>query len=104
MLIIGIEWSTQAEFGLSPATNLDGSLLACGNKAGSIFLLRFVIGRLMVQSLIIGVSCNRKSSLNHAITVEVEQGQWVTRLAFAPWAVAELGVTCTLPNDCHKLS
>ncbi|KZT09847.1 uncharacterized protein LAESUDRAFT_721997 [Laetiporus sulphureus 93-53] len=36
-----IEWSSQADFGFRPAQQLDGSLLAVGNKAGCVTLLRF---------------------------------------------------------------
>jgi hypothetical protein len=40
MSLLGSSWSTQPEFGASPAYVSDSSLLALGNKAGSIILLR----------------------------------------------------------------
>jgi len=39
----GIGWSPQAEFGLAPAPHVDGSLLAVGNRAGSVRFLRYEI-------------------------------------------------------------
>ena len=38
--LIGSSWSRQPEFGSVPARVYDGSLLAAGNRAGSILLLK----------------------------------------------------------------
>jgi hypothetical protein len=39
-LLIGSSWSKQPDFGAVPPCVRDGSLLALGNRAGSILLLR----------------------------------------------------------------
>ncbi|KAH9933377.1 transcription factor IIIC subunit delta N-term-domain-containing protein [Fomitopsis serialis] len=67
-----IEWSSQADFGLAPTPLLDGSLLAVGNRAGSVSFLRF-------RGRIDGsweVCC--------AATVPLAD-RWVTHVAWSSW-------------------
>ena len=40
--IEGVAWSQQADFGLTPNPLVDGSILALGNRAGSVVLMRLV--------------------------------------------------------------
>ncbi|KAH9172208.1 transcription factor IIIC subunit delta N-term-domain-containing protein [Lactarius sanguifluus] len=80
-------WSTQPDFGTSPAYVSDSSLLALGNKAGSILLLSFTKEQESSQHL------------EHVQTVDVSE-QWVTHLAWLPWdrevdECAALLVYCT---------
>jgi hypothetical protein len=42
MLQSGVSWSPQVDFGLTPNPLLDASLLALGNRAGSITVMRHV--------------------------------------------------------------
>ncbi|KAH9074878.1 transcription factor IIIC subunit delta N-term-domain-containing protein [Lactarius deliciosus] len=65
-------WSTQPDFGASPAYVSDNSLLALGNKAGSILLLSFTKEQ------------GSSQHLEHVQTVDVSE-QWVTHLAWLPW-------------------
>ncbi|KAJ7780218.1 transcription factor IIIC subunit delta N-term-domain-containing protein [Mycena maculata] len=65
--ITGLLWSTQAEFDITPAPCLDGSLLVTGTRAGTLMLFRF-----------------ENSALEHVTTVEVAD-QWITHLALSPW-------------------
>lgn len=74
-------WSTQPEFGASPAYVSDSSLLALGNKAGSIILLCFVKEQGSGQHL------------EHVQTVDVSD-QWVTHLTWLPWTMKG-GDECT---------
>ncbi|KAH9066910.1 hypothetical protein EDB87DRAFT_1672110 [Lactarius vividus] len=70
--VICSSWSTQPDFGASPAYVSDSSLLALGNKAGSILLLRFTKEQ------------GSSQHLEHVQTVDVSE-QWVTHLAWLPW-------------------
>lgn len=65
-------WSTQPDFGASPAYVSDSSLLALGNKAGSILLLSFTREQ------------GSSRHLEHIHTVDVSE-QWVTHLTWLPW-------------------
>jgi len=74
-------WSTQPDFGASPAHVSDSSLLALGNKAGSILLLSFTKEQ------------GSSRYLEHVQTVDVSE-QWVTHLMWLPWT-REGTVECT---------
>ncbi|KAI9451937.1 putative zinc-finger of transcription factor IIIC complex-domain-containing protein [Lactarius psammicola] len=65
-------WSTQPDFGASPAYVSDSSLLALGNKAGSVLLLSF------------SKEQGSDRHLEHVQTVDVSE-QWVTHLTWLPW-------------------
>ncbi|KAI9440782.1 putative zinc-finger of transcription factor IIIC complex-domain-containing protein, partial [Lactarius indigo] len=65
-------WSTQPDFGASSAYVGDSSLLAVGNKAGSILLLSF------------NKEQGTSQHLEHIQTVDVSE-QWVTHLVWLPW-------------------
>ncbi|KAI0272725.1 transcription factor IIIC subunit delta N-term-domain-containing protein [Gloeopeniophorella convolvens] len=65
-------WSRQPDLGGAPSVICDNSLLALGNKAGSVLLLRFTdeheTGR----------------HLEHVRTVDICE-QWITHLTWLPW-------------------
>ncbi|KAI0358005.1 hypothetical protein OH77DRAFT_1449501 [Trametes cingulata] len=68
-----IEWTPQPDWGLTPAPFIDASLLAVGNRAGSVTLLRFdraTCGMVVVDSAPVA-------------------DRWVTHLAWSAW------------TDCH---
>ncbi|KAI0675674.1 putative zinc-finger of transcription factor IIIC complex-domain-containing protein [Trametes maxima] len=64
-----IEWSLQPDWGLTPAPSFDASLLAVGNRAGSVTFLRYdgAIGQMSVAN---------------SATVS---DRWVCHLAWSPW-------------------
>ncbi|KZP30470.1 hypothetical protein FIBSPDRAFT_777198 [Athelia psychrophila] len=66
-----IAWSTQPDFGVFPSAGIDSSILAIGNRAGSILLLRYQQDK------------NQLQSIRHIQTVEVSQ--WTTHLSWSPW-------------------
>ncbi|KAJ7498004.1 transcription factor IIIC subunit delta N-term-domain-containing protein [Mycena galericulata] len=71
--IASLLWSPQAEFDISPAPCVDGSLLVTGTRAGTLMFFRFA-----------------DSALDHVTTVEVGD-QWITHLAFSPWSPVQAG-------------
>ncbi|EMD39169.1 hypothetical protein CERSUDRAFT_46938 [Gelatoporia subvermispora B] len=71
-----IEWSPQADFNLSPTPKIDGSLLATGNRAGCVVLLR----------------CLRDATLNYAVSsvaVLPIVNRSLNHLAWSPWRTAD---------------
>ncbi|EIN09445.1 hypothetical protein PUNSTDRAFT_119933, partial [Punctularia strigosozonata HHB-11173 SS5] len=67
-----ISWSKQTDFGLSPAPPLDGSLLAAGNRAGAVILLRSELGS------------RAKSPVFHAASLQISDKP-VTHAAWTSW-------------------
>jgi len=70
--VVCSSWSRQPDLGGVPACICDGSLLAIGNRAGSILLLKYTSGSRPNQYL------------EHVQTIDVSQ-QWITHLAWLPW-------------------
>ncbi|EKM55654.1 uncharacterized protein PHACADRAFT_209176 [Phanerochaete carnosa HHB-10118-sp] len=73
-----IAWSPSVDFGMSPAPDVDGSLLAIGNRAGRVHILRYNQGL-------------NSSHLMRRVTSVVIGERWVTHLA---WSTA----ICTRPE------
>ncbi|RDB16625.1 hypothetical protein Hypma_002848 [Hypsizygus marmoreus] len=73
--ITSISWSRQAEFGLIPTPVVDGSLLAAGNRAGSVVFLRY----------------KADQTLQHIQTVSVAD-KWIGHLAFSAWTLVNPGI------------
>ncbi|OBZ74221.1 hypothetical protein A0H81_05958 [Grifola frondosa] len=71
-----IGWSSQTDFGLTPAPSIDGSLLAAGNRAGSITFLRFL---------------GKSGEIQCVETVPVSD-RWVNHLAWSSWRAPEHGM------------
>lgn len=71
-----IEWSSQADFGLSPAPQIDGSLLAVGNRAGSVSFIR----------LSVNVDGTYESRPVANITLS---DRWLTHVAWSSWRLSE---------------
>ncbi|TDL24008.1 hypothetical protein BD410DRAFT_767896 [Rickenella mellea] len=65
-------WSSQAEFGVSPRPVLDGSLLALGNRAGSVIFMRY----------------DGDKSMQHVQTLRLSDN-WVTHLSWSKWRIVE---------------
>ncbi|EPT00974.1 hypothetical protein FOMPIDRAFT_1121318 [Fomitopsis schrenkii] len=81
-----IGWSSQADFGLAPTPLFDRSLLAVGNRAGSVTFLRF---------------CGKKDGtweVECAATVPVAD-RWVTHVAWSSWKRPQSG-TCEAYIAC----
>ncbi|KAF9465990.1 putative zinc-finger of transcription factor IIIC complex-domain-containing protein [Collybia nuda] len=74
--IVSITWSPQADFGITPAPVVDGSLLIVGNRAGSLIFLRY----------------RSDQTIEHLQTLPVYD-KWITHLSFSPWTSVEPG-TC----------
>lgn len=101
MAFPGIAWSSQADFGLSPVPDADGSLLAVGNRAGCVNLLRFV--HLNERPLLVRTFTS-VPRYTHAPDSEAMMrpvgkitagDRWVTRAA---WSAA----MCTKPGTCES--
>ncbi|KAG7094041.1 hypothetical protein E1B28_007662 [Marasmius oreades] len=75
--VVSVEWTSQADFGIQPTPSVDGSLLVCGTRAGTLIFLRFSPVDLAVQ--VIG-------------TVYISK-EWITHISVTLWAVVEPG-TC----------
>ncbi|KAI9510017.1 putative zinc-finger of transcription factor IIIC complex-domain-containing protein [Russula earlei] len=73
--VVCSSWSRQPDFGAIPACICDGSLLAIGNRAGSILLLKFT------------AESGSDQCLEHVQTVDVSE-QWITHLTWLPWTNA----------------
>ncbi|KAI0251386.1 putative zinc-finger of transcription factor IIIC complex-domain-containing protein [Lactifluus subvellereus] len=78
--VVCSSWSRQPDFGAVPPCVRDGSLLALGNRAGSILLLRFT------------KESGSGRYLEHIRTIDVSE-QWITHLTWLPWAN-------TVANEC----
>ncbi|KAN0115650.1 Transcription factor IIIC subunit delta N-term domain containing protein [Russula decolorans] len=78
--VVCSSWSRQPDFGAVSACVCDGSLLAIGNRAGSILLIKFTTGS------------GSEQYLEHVETVDVSE-QWITHLTWLPW-------TSTGENEC----
>ncbi|KAH9943814.1 transcription factor IIIC subunit delta N-term-domain-containing protein [Amylocystis lapponica] len=75
----GIEWSSQADFALTPSPAIDGSLLAIGNRAGSITFLRY-FGK-----------PEANPDIRSVASLSVGD-RWIVHLAWSPWRVSERGI------------
>ncbi|GBE86530.1 hypothetical protein SCP_0904090 [Sparassis crispa] len=78
--IICIGWSPQADFGLSPAPSLDGSLLAAGNRAGNVTFYRLRIG------------ADGSYEFCRVATTHISDN-WINQLAWSSWNAVHPG-TC----------
>ncbi|KAI0794108.1 transcription factor IIIC subunit delta N-term-domain-containing protein [Fomes fomentarius] len=78
-----IEWSSQPEWNLTPAPLLDASLLAVGNRAGSVTLLRFD-------------KASRRMTALEEVSVS---DRWVTSLAWSTWDLSQDGA-CKAMLSC----
>ncbi|TBU30572.1 putative zinc-finger of transcription factor IIIC complex-domain-containing protein [Dichomitus squalens] len=68
-----IEWSSQPSWGLTPAPRVDASLLAVGNRAGSVTFLRYN-------------RTNRRMVVVEEVSVS---DRWVTQLAWSSWSLIQ---------------
>ncbi|TFY72445.1 hypothetical protein EVG20_g550 [Dentipellis fragilis] len=66
-------WSTQADFSVTPSPDHDGSLLAVGNRAGSVVFLRLL--DMPVE----------ENYFEHTASITVTK-RWVNHLAWSPWS------------------
>lgn len=86
--ILGIEWTTQADFGILPAPWINGSLLILGTRAGILTFLRFSsICKCSVLSLLSDNTYSRYrtgESPEHVTSLSVADS-WITHLAFSTW-------------------
>ncbi|KAI0331648.1 hypothetical protein GY45DRAFT_1369805 [Cubamyces sp. BRFM 1775] len=71
-----IEWTPQPDWGLTPAPAVDASLLAVGNRAGSVTFLRY------------------DSAHDQMVVVDsaVVADRWVTHLSYSAWTDCQDGV------------
>ncbi|KAJ3860095.1 putative zinc-finger of transcription factor IIIC complex-domain-containing protein [Lentinula novae-zelandiae] len=76
--VLCIDWSSQPNFALSPAPGLDNSFLVCGNRVGTLLLIRCVY-----------TSFN-KISLEYKLTVT---DRWILQVAFSKWILVQ-PLTC----------
>ncbi|OJA09194.1 hypothetical protein AZE42_00702 [Rhizopogon vesiculosus] len=74
----GLSWSTQPDYGITPTPVLDSSLLAMGNRAGSILFLRF------------NRNIDSEGSVSH-IHTELLSDQWITHVSWSPWVTHGIG-------------
>ncbi|PIL25172.1 hypothetical protein GSI_13061 [Ganoderma sinense ZZ0214-1] len=78
-----LDWSSQPSWNLTPAPRIDASLLAVGDRAGCVTLLRYV-----------------RSDRYVAPVEEVQvSDRWVTHLAWSPWLLTQDG-TCEAMLAC----
>ncbi|KAH9962694.1 putative zinc-finger of transcription factor IIIC complex-domain-containing protein [Russula dissimulans] len=73
--VVCSSWSRHPDFAAVPACVCDGSLLAIGNRGGSILLLKF------------SPESGSDQYLEHVQTIDVSE-QWVTHLTWLPWVRA----------------
>ncbi|ETW79260.1 hypothetical protein HETIRDRAFT_478665 [Heterobasidion irregulare TC 32-1] len=78
-------WSAQSDFGVIPS-HCDGSLLAVGNKVGSIVLLRF--------------QESQTGALEHVNTIDFTE-QCITAIAWSPWRLLR-PYTCSALIACSS--
>ncbi|KAJ3739057.1 putative zinc-finger of transcription factor IIIC complex-domain-containing protein [Lentinula detonsa] len=76
--IMCIDWSYQPNFALSPALQLDGSFLVCGNRAGNLLFIKYT------------EKTEDKIQLEYKLVVG---DQWILQVAFSKWILAE-PMTC----------
>ncbi|KAJ3821273.1 transcription factor IIIC subunit delta N-term-domain-containing protein [Lentinula raphanica] len=74
--ILCIDWSSQPDFGRSPALELDSSFLVCGNRAGSLLFIRY--------------ENDDTIKLENTLTVA---DQWILQVAFSKWRLTQ-PMTC----------
>ncbi|EGN93775.1 hypothetical protein SERLA73DRAFT_172058 [Serpula lacrymans var. lacrymans S7.3] len=73
-----ISWSKQPNFAIAPIPSLDTSILALGNRAGSITLLRFnQVG-------------DFEGDVSRIETIQLSE-RWITHLAWSPWSLEHPG-------------
>ncbi|KAJ7594097.1 putative zinc-finger of transcription factor IIIC complex-domain-containing protein [Mycena floridula] len=70
-----IAWTKQADFAISPSLPLNGSILICGNRGGSLVFLRYTT----------------KTTMEHILTFPLSI--WITRIACTSWIALGSG-TC----------
>ncbi|KAG1734860.1 uncharacterized protein EDB91DRAFT_1337762 [Suillus paluster] len=76
--VTGLAWSKQPDYGIAPTPILDSSMLALGNRAGSIMFLRF----------------NRNSDSGGSVSyihTEPLSDHWITHLSWSPWVIHGVG-------------
>ncbi|KAF9004682.1 transcription factor IIIC subunit delta N-term-domain-containing protein [Cyathus striatus] len=73
--VVSITWTLQADFGAQPAASVDGSLLICGSRGGTVIFFRY----------------NSKQTLDHVLTLSVAE-KWISHVAFTEWKVVEPGI------------
>ncbi|KAJ4474255.1 putative zinc-finger of transcription factor IIIC complex-domain-containing protein [Lentinula aciculospora] len=76
--ILCIDWSSQPNFTLSPALELDSSFLVCGTRAGNLLFLRYTDGN------------EDKIRLEQTLAVT---DQWILQVAFSKWRLIQ-PMTC----------
>ncbi|KAG0698424.1 putative zinc-finger of transcription factor IIIC complex-domain-containing protein [Suillus ampliporus] len=76
--VTSLAWSKQPDYGIMPTPILDSSMLALGNRAGSIVFLRF----------------NRNSDAGGSVSyihTEPLCDHWITHLSWSPWVTHSVG-------------
>ncbi|OAX44098.1 hypothetical protein K503DRAFT_706991 [Rhizopogon vinicolor AM-OR11-026] len=73
-----LAWSKQPDYGITPTPFIDSSLLAMGNRAGSILFLRF------------NKNIDSEGSVSH-IHTELLSDQWITHVSWSPWVTHGIG-------------
>ncbi|KAJ6485661.1 hypothetical protein C8R45DRAFT_930763 [Mycena sanguinolenta] len=71
--VIGVLWSSHADFDMTPAPCVNSSLLVTGTRAGTVMFFRF-----------------KDSALAHVATITVSD-EWITHLAFSFWTPLKAG-------------
>ncbi|KIM61276.1 hypothetical protein SCLCIDRAFT_16159 [Scleroderma citrinum Foug A] len=70
-----ISWSRQPDFGVLPSPSVDASILALGSRGGTVALYRFC-------------GYQVEGPRMEPITLSKLSEQWITHLAWSPWALA----------------
>ncbi|KAJ7574378.1 transcription factor IIIC subunit delta N-term-domain-containing protein [Mycena floridula] len=78
--VTSVAWTKQPEFGITPASRVDASILVIGTRAGSVLFLRYE----PISSTV---------HLLHRIKVA---DNWVTNLALSSWTPIKSGKCCEL--------
>ncbi|KAF9269144.1 hypothetical protein L218DRAFT_422632 [Marasmius fiardii PR-910] len=74
--VVSVEWTSPADFGIQPTPIIDGSLLVCGTRAGTLIFLRFV---------------PVDSSVEVIETVHLSK-EWIMHISVTSWTVVEPGI------------
>ncbi|KAF9042996.1 putative zinc-finger of transcription factor IIIC complex-domain-containing protein [Panaeolus papilionaceus] len=74
--IISILWTPQADFGVSPAPYIDGSLLVLGNRGGGLHFLRY-----------------KEGSNPEVVYAQDVSDFWITHIAFSGWTLPQEGIS-----------
>ena len=89
----GILWSRQPDFGVNPCSNVDASILVTGTRAGALIFLRYLIHTGLVSSERLERFDTFTSTPRVLGAVSVAE-IWVTHLAISPWTITESGKSC----------